>query len=207
MAGAGCEVHFTPWRQWVRGRDVRKLDLIQGNGDFFVVVKEAGTSDRGQGLEMKTSSVEEERVLARGHAAGLDGRDDDPEGALPRDGDDSVRVRAPTGSATPLSHGARKEDDHATPYLIGSDVSTWRLMSTLMPGEVATAYILESSLHFVGSLGHKAVVHHLDQEPVLITLLNEAQSWRKTHTLLRECRAPTKVKVASRPRRCESGWS
>lgn len=39
MVESGCEVHFTPHRQWVRGRDGRQLDLIRGIGVFFTIVR------------------------------------------------------------------------------------------------------------------------------------------------------------------------
>ena len=99
MMDSGCDVHFTKNRCWISKDDVKELDMVRSGGVFFVAARPSKSSSReANTLELNpmTAAEVEQAGLAREHAAfgtlTLDG-----------DGEPTVRIKVPTGPATPLS--------------------------------------------------------------------------------------------------------
>ena len=103
MMNSGCDVHFTKNRCWISKDDGKELDIIRNGGVFFLAARPSkSTSKEASTLElnpMKAAEVEQ-AALAREHAAfGIPGP---AAGAtLDGDGEPTVRIRVPTGPATP----------------------------------------------------------------------------------------------------------
>ena len=113
MMDSGCDVHFTKNRCWI-SNDGKELDMIRSGGVFFVATRPSeSTSKEANTLELNpmTAAEIEQAALAREHAAfGTPG----PAAGttLDGDGEPTVRIRVPTGPATPSAeeralHGHR----------------------------------------------------------------------------------------------------
>ena len=82
MMDSGCDVHFTKNRCWMSKDDGKKVDMIRSGGVFFAAAEV------------------EQAALAREHATF--GTPGPTAGAtLDGDGEPTVRIRVPTGPATP----------------------------------------------------------------------------------------------------------
>ena len=100
---SGCDVHFTKNRCWISQDDGKDLDMIRSGGVFFVAARPSRLSSReASSLELNpvTAAEVEQAALAREHAAF--GTPGPATGAtLDGDGEPAVRVKVPTGPATP----------------------------------------------------------------------------------------------------------
>ena len=100
---SGCDVHFTENRCWISKDDGKELDMIRSGGVFFVAARPSkSTSKEASTLELNpmTAAEVEHAALAREHAAF--GTPVPAAGAaLDGDGEPTVRIRVPTGPATP----------------------------------------------------------------------------------------------------------
>ena len=102
MMDSGCDVHFTKNRCWISKDDGKELDMIRSRGVFFVSARPSKPSSREAcTLELNPTAAEvEQAALAREHAAF--GNPGPAAGAtLDGDGEPTVRIRVPTGPATP----------------------------------------------------------------------------------------------------------
>ena len=98
-----CYVHFTKNRCWISKDDGKELDMIRSGGVFFVAARPSKPSSRqASTLELcpMAAAEVEQAALAREHAAF--GTLGPAAGAtLDGDGEPMVRIRVPTGPATP----------------------------------------------------------------------------------------------------------
>ena len=100
---SGWDVHFMKNRCWISKDDGNELDMIRSGGVFFVAARPSKLSSKeANTLELNpmTAAEVEQAALAREHAAfGTPG----PSAAatLEGDGEPTVRIRVPTGPATP----------------------------------------------------------------------------------------------------------
>ena len=103
MMDSGCDVHFTKNRCWISKDDGKELDMVRSGGVFFVAARPSKSSTReANALELNpmTAAEVEQAALAREHAAF--GTPGPAAGAsLDGDGEPTVRIRIPTGPATP----------------------------------------------------------------------------------------------------------
>ena len=108
---SGCDVHFTKNHCWISKDDGNEFDMIRSGGVFFVAARlSKSTSREANTLELNpmTAAVVEQAALAREHAFGTPGLA--VGAALDGDGEPTVRIRVPTGPATPSAEegfGAR----------------------------------------------------------------------------------------------------
>ena len=116
---SGCDVHFTKNRCWISKDDGKELDMVRSGGVFFVAARPSKPSSReASALELNptTATKVEQAALAREHAAfGTLG----PAAGDTLDGDrePSVRIKAPTGLATPSAEErALQEASGHVPY-------------------------------------------------------------------------------------------
>ena len=103
MMDSGCDVHLTKDRCWI-SKDGKELDSIRSGGVFFVAARPSKLSSReaADTLELNplTAAEVEQAGLAREHAAF--GTPGPVAGAtLDGDGEPAVRIKVPTGPATP----------------------------------------------------------------------------------------------------------
>ena len=100
---SGCDVHFTKNRCWISKDDGKELDMIRRGGVFFVAARPSKPSSReASTLELNpaTAAEVEQAALAREHASfGAPGPA--AEALLDGDGEPAVRIKVPTGPATP----------------------------------------------------------------------------------------------------------
>ena len=103
MMDSSCDVHFTKNRCWISKDDGKELDMIRSGEVFFVAARPSKLSSReANTLELNpmTAAEVEQVALARGHAAF--GTPGPAAGAtLDGDGEPTVRIKVPTGPATP----------------------------------------------------------------------------------------------------------
>ena len=96
-------MHFTKNRCWMSKDDGKELDVIRSGGVFFVAARPSQSSSReANALELNpmTAAEVEQAALAREHAAF--GPPCPAAGAtLDGDGEPAVRIKVPTGPATP----------------------------------------------------------------------------------------------------------
>ena len=100
---SGCDVHFTKNRCCISKDDGKELDMIRSGGVIFVTARPSKPSSReANALELNpmTAAEVEQAALAREHAAF--GTPGPAAGAtLDGDGEPTVRIKVPTGPATP----------------------------------------------------------------------------------------------------------
>ena len=105
MTDSGCDVHFTKNRCWVSKDDGKELDMIRSGGVSFVAARPSKlSSNESSTLELNpmTTAEVEQAALERKHAAF--GTPGPAAGAtLDGDGEPTVRIRVPTGPATPAA--------------------------------------------------------------------------------------------------------
>ena len=104
-------MHFTKNRCWISKDDGKELDMIRSGGVFFVAAtpskstsKEVSTVDLNP---MTAAEVEQAAVARERGAFGTLGPD--AGATLDGDGEPTVRIRLPTGPATP-SAGERERE-------------------------------------------------------------------------------------------------
>ena len=119
MMNSGCDEHFTKNRCWISKDVGKELDMIRSGGVFFVAAKPSkSTSKEANTLEVNpiTAAKVEQAALAREHAAfGIPG----PAAGATLDGggESTVRIRVPTGPATPSAEErALNEASGHVPY-------------------------------------------------------------------------------------------
>ena len=103
MMDSGCDVHFTKNRCWISKDDGKELDMIRSGGVFFVAARPSKLSSKETStleLDPMTAAEVEQAALAREHAA-LGTRGPAAGATLDGDGEPTVRIRIPTGPATP----------------------------------------------------------------------------------------------------------
>ena len=101
---SGCDVHFTRDRCWIAKDDGKDLDMIRSGGVFFVAARPTKSMRDSEALELNpiTLTEIEQAALARENVVFGD-PGPKAEDAMIGDGDPSVRIRVPTGLASPTS--------------------------------------------------------------------------------------------------------
>ena len=100
---SGCDVHFTKNRCWLSKDDGKDLDMIRSGGVFFVAARPSKLSSKeANTLELNptTAAEVEQAALAREDAAFGTPRPG-TRATLDGDGEPAVRIKVPTGPATP----------------------------------------------------------------------------------------------------------
>ena len=114
MMDSGCDVHFTKNRCWISKDDGKELDMIRSGGVFFVAARPSKLSSKEAStleLDPMTAAEVEQAALAREHAAFAAGV------TLGGDGQPAVRIKVPTGLATPSAEeSALHEASGHVPY-------------------------------------------------------------------------------------------
>ena len=111
MMDSGCDVHFTKNRCWISKDDGKELDMIRSGGVFFVAARPSKPSSKEANtleLDLMTAAEVEQAALAREHAAfGTPG----PAAGATLDGvgEPAVRIKVPTGPATPSADERERE--------------------------------------------------------------------------------------------------
>ena len=103
MMDSGCDVHFTKDRCWISKDDGKELDMIRSGGVFFVAARPSKLSSKETStleLDPMTAAEVEQAALAREHAA-FGTRGPAAGATLDGDGEPAVRIKVPTGPATP----------------------------------------------------------------------------------------------------------
>ena len=103
LMDSGCDVHFTKNRCWTSKDDGKELDMIRSGGVFFVSARPSKLSSRETNtleLNPMTAAEVEQAPLAREHAA-LGTPGPGAGATLDGDGEPAVRIKVPTGPATP----------------------------------------------------------------------------------------------------------
>ena len=116
---SGCDVHFTKNRCWTSKDDGKELDMIRSGGVFFVAARPSELSSRETNtleLNPMTAAEVEQAPLAREHAA-LGTPGPGAGATLDGDGEPAVRIKVPTGPATPsVEKTALHEASGHVPY-------------------------------------------------------------------------------------------
>ncbi|CAK0793479.1 unnamed protein product [Prorocentrum cordatum] len=116
MVESGCDAYFTKGKSWIV-KDGKELELIRKGNLFYAIARPSkiGGSDALE-LNPLTQAEIEQRALAREHAA-FGAAGPAAEATLAEDGDPAVRIKVPTGPATPTAEErAQHESAGHVPY-------------------------------------------------------------------------------------------
>ncbi|CAK0840370.1 unnamed protein product, partial [Prorocentrum cordatum] len=116
MIESGCDAYFTKSKSWIV-KDGKELELIR-KGNLFYAIARPSKIGGSNALELNplTQAEIEQRALAREHAA-FGAAGPAAEATLAEDGDPAVRIKVPTGPATPTAEErAQHESAGHVPY-------------------------------------------------------------------------------------------